>query len=187
MTRLTLQQLKRLSAWIFVASLVVSVPSCVVTADVRAGYRRSTELRLALSLGSVFVDVTVFERPPAATPWYFESRVRRVDLPVRHPRSDSFDWDEQNYFLYQRSTFHPGGTVVLREHLIALPFAFPLLILLSGAAWLRCRTIEHRRARRSATEQCITCGYDLRGTPTRCPECGTATHRSSLPPRSEAL
>jgi hypothetical protein len=39
-----------------------------------------------------------------------------------------------------------------------------------------------RRRRRSARGGCPTCGYDLRATPGRCPECGTAAPPTPPPP-----
>jgi hypothetical protein len=39
--------------------------------------------------------------------------------------------------------------------------------------------IQHRRARRLRIKGlCPNCGYDLRATPQRCPECGSATERA---------
>ena len=55
---------------------------------------------------------------------------------------------------------------------------FPLWVptaafLLCPAMWLR-RYTSHKR---SANERrCLTCGYDLRATPGRCPECGMVPH-----------
>jgi hypothetical protein len=54
---------------------------------------------------------------------------------------------------------------------ISFPFWLLALIgLLPAAFWLR-----HRRHQRRANEQkiCPTCGYDLRASPERCPECGS--------------
>jgi hypothetical protein len=39
--------------------------------------------------------------------------------------------------------------------------------------WLIELTVGRRRKIRIAAIQCVTCGYDLRASPDRCPECGT--------------
>jgi len=46
-------------------------------------------------------------------------------------------------------------------------FALLPLIWIARLFWIRIRT-----ARRMTTDACAECGYDLRATPERCPECG---------------
>ena len=55
--------------------------------------------------------------------------------------------------------------------LLAIPYWFVALLAAALASWLlrRWRTAVRRRR----TNACPTCGYDLRATPDRCPECGT--------------
>lgn len=57
-----------------------------------------------------------------------------------------------------------GGTWVW----VADWYLFPFFFLLP----LTVAIVRSVRARRYKTGHCVTCGYDLRGTPGRCPECG---------------
>jgi hypothetical protein len=51
------------------------------------------------------------------------------------------------------------------------PLAFPLLALPTARA---IGYVSRRLDRRRSPGICVRCGYDLRATPERCPECGTA-------------
>lgn len=69
--------------------------------------------------------------------------------------------------LLHRSPYHYDATVVLFPHWVPLALSAPLPLL--GT----CRVLRSRRRRRAG--HCSACGYDLRATPGRCPECGAVT------------
>jgi hypothetical protein len=59
---------------------------------------------------------------------------------------------------------------------LTLPlWVFAAMCLIAPAHWVLLRRRDRRRRRES---RCVDCGYDLRGSPGRCPECGA----SSAPP-----
>jgi hypothetical protein len=73
-----------------------------------------------------------------------------------------------DYYLFRRPLPYPFGPIlwaVTKPLLLATPLITALATYAAVRSW--------RDAR--APGLCRTCGYDLRATPGRCPECGAAT------------
>ncbi len=67
-----------------------------------------------------------------------------------------------------KNSTYPQGIFVMTVHLWMPTFLFASLLCL-------CRPFRHhRRRKRKKLGLCLKCGYDLRASKERCPECGTA-------------
>jgi hypothetical protein len=74
-------------------------------------------------------------------------------------------------FGWRTTPFTRGGAVPVVNYRVWFPhWSIALLTAVAPAAWL---IAYPRRRRRHLAGHCRNCGYDLRATPDRCPECGT--------------
>lgn len=99
---------------------------------------------------------------------FVASRRHQVSSYLARPSTPS--WRNGGGFSFERQRFGSGGAVgdkAMAEHLAIPLYPLPLLIGLL-LAW---HIGRYRRLRMPG--RCVNCGYDLRATPARCPECGT--------------
>jgi hypothetical protein len=188
-------KMRRFGRWIFNGLAVLSLVLCVTTAVLWVrSYRVADSLRM--------IYFTPYPNCDLVHELYFKSMAGGVSLEedidhfrkgegikVRGSGWSTFGTPVYPFFgtrsliasrnhlsVWQQVGFEIGnsseGTPPSVVRGVILPhWACMGLLLITPALWF---ASNRRRQRRIAAGLCARCGYDLRATPDRCPECGTA-------------
>jgi hypothetical protein len=150
--------------------LCVSIMALWVRSEFRhddVGWRHGEGFR---SLGSVlgrlsFDDIDQWRQPTPLLVGYRASPIASFERSPNQPWTGRYWWGFQWYFQPDRPNSMTG-----RMWFVVVPYWFLLLLALPLPLL---RAVKFWRVRRRAQKgHCAACGYDLRATPGRCPECG---------------
>ena len=103
--------------------------------------------------------------------WSHDSPAKTLEFQPWDPSLEPF-----TFLGFTCGITHPTGAHSSATNLqLIFPYWMLLLALAPLDLWLLHRLrLRFRQAHRSRTNLCLTCGYDLRASPNRCPECGTS-------------
>jgi hypothetical protein len=192
---LQFRQMTRLGRWLFNCIAGLSLVLCVATAAlwIRSYFRLddishtgqwhvhnfssvrgrtfiqwgwSTEDELKLATGPYARGGFVWDSPSSGATLGVEKR----SCGWRLGGFDYFSWTGR---------MNAAGQPTAGEHVTIVPWWFLCTFAALSPIWWLIRT--RRQARRARFGCCLTCGYDLRATPDRCPECG------AIPPKKEVI
>lgn len=175
--------------------------ACVVAAAVLAAFwvrshRGQDVIELPYSAGGTRIE---FSTRGGQTRWLIYA-----DYPTRGPRLrwvhtapnsivDAYSWlPEKDCTLgfgkhLVRYGYQPENApkFTSKLHVLGAPFWAPVSLLSVWPGWCILRLIRHHR--RVVQGLCVACGYDLRSSPDRCPECGTPRIPTIVPQMTSAF
>jgi hypothetical protein len=112
------------------------------------------------------VDYERGRTPPTTDAWW-----RAVDFPNRHEML-GFGWIRNRYYAALPSDGRTVRMLTATNWVLQVPYWSLVALTALPPAWLDHRA--RRRCRLARRGVCTKCGYDLRESPDRCPECGLA-------------
>jgi hypothetical protein len=108
--------------------------------------------------------------PPGLDKWHWDtSNLSRPADNLQFSSGRKIPW---HGFAYERNTY-AHKSVLGTSTRISFPY-WSLFFAVSAGPWLLLSPAILRSHRRRRRGLCPSCGYDLRATPGRCPECGRA-------------
>jgi hypothetical protein len=168
------------SVFLSVVLLVMWARSCYRT-DVLAVFRSGRSALFASAQGRMYgVWIAPIDFVPSVR-WvsYDQGRWPHLFWPVEQAMKGRIS---DAGFALTHGTFQPNVTPrPMSDLFVSVPYWFALLFAagipgVRGLGWLRRRLRGGPRV-----GFCAMCGYDLRGTPNRCPECGAIPEPRTLP------
>jgi hypothetical protein len=126
------------------------------------------QIRLTRGEHTAYLPPAYVPTAQPTAPWWSWGRLGEGHLGWQRAGGPSF-WNRLGFCSY---SFGSGASFYdASEEGITVPaWLLPLAFFIPPLTWSR-RAWRGRRRRRAG--ECLNCGYDLRATPERCPECGT--------------
>jgi hypothetical protein len=166
--------LRMLSLLLCGGFLLLGVRSCNTT-DLITRTTEDRHYEVVTIPGNVRVTVASATTDPKPLAW--DVNPQGDDVPIFGQRPIYRTWYYFGIGIKRdtRTWLAPGGGRKTTAYtILSMPFQLLAFIAFLPITW-RILTIRHRRKLREvrlANSQCINCGYDIRATPERCPECG---------------
>ncbi|MGD0462155.1 MAG: hypothetical protein ABSB74_06680 [Tepidisphaeraceae bacterium] len=200
--------MKRFRRWLFNGLAALSLVLCMVTAALWARsyfiyeHVGSAVLSRRASLvasfqGQLYLEHHSYWEYSGGWEWY-RQRIRPGEEAIQGSHEPSCAWHEFLGFGVGSGTIYawpghlypgvPMPTNVADPRFwrntftaLAVPYWIIVALLAAGPFWWMHQKRQQRCGSRPDAAICRHCGYDLRATPDRCPECGT------IPPKKERL
>jgi hypothetical protein len=171
--------------WLHTSSRLEDVGLATVSRS--PGFRRDRQFQLSTASGGPQWTVTTYEHytpEPIATAEATQPPKTEFWRNVSDASGAAHDWtyEGKEGFWYRHDEDVGDRGMSFWDNTVRTPFWFLLLLasapFVASVVWRLARAVA--RQARARAGHCIRCGYDLRGTTVRCPECGTpAAHRAA--------